>query len=441
MIQKVKLGYFNNRNFIRIISYSLLSVALLLITWLFDYRLPGLKTYLPDFLLLSTNVSTSFLSNLSGVFLTVTTFTLTTILTILNYYSSSFTPRIVQDFIDKPHVLSLFGVLIGGFFYTVLALFFLQNLSEDVMVISGTIAIFYAVTSMIAFVLFVRRVLRDIKYDNVIDNVFAQANRLIITESEQRKSSERYDAEKFQSKLNIFGQSTGYLYHIDHKALLTTLKDIPCELVITKKIGEYIPKGVYIATLNFLNQNELSHEEEIELAKKISNALVFNTVKNESQDYHFEITNIIEIALKALSPGVNDPNTAIICINKLALLLGKLFSSQNHFILLASNDNAKVVYHSYSVEEEMYLTFNQILFYGKSDPAVARAILESIYLIYMISDRSAQAEVKKFFQYSYTLCLEALSSKLDQDMLSRIKDDFDQNKDHVSDEKALRSAD
>ena len=113
------------------------------------------------------------------------------------------------------------------------------------------------------------------------------------------------------------------------------------------------------------------------------------------------------------------------CIDKLALLLGRLFSSQNHFLVLASDENTKIIYKSYSVEEEMYLTFNQILYYSKGEPAMARSILENIYMIYMISDESAQGQVTDFFYYAYQTCYDALESDLDrqklQDMVKPVR--------------------
>ncbi|WP_341931815.1 DUF2254 family protein [Streptococcus pluranimalium] len=438
MFHQVKLVIFNNKNFLRILQYSLLSVLLLILTWMFDYSFPHFKDNLPQVFLLSKEVSTSFLSNLSGVFLTVTTFTFTTILTILNYYGSSFTPRILQDFIDKPNVLSLFGIFIGGFFYTVIALFFLSNLSDQTMVISGTIAVFYAVASMIAFMLFVRRVFKDIKVGNVIDTIYDNAVILVDKEADARKHSERYNRDDIVDGIQIYGQSTGYLYEINHELLKQTLKDFKCELVITKKIGEYIPKGMYIATLNLMDEIEMFEEEENELLKSISEAFVINISKNDQQDYHLEITHLIEIAIRALSPGINDPYTAMTCIDKLSLLLGRLFSSRNHFLVSNFGTNTKVIYQTYSVEEEMYHTFNQILYYSKGEPTMAQSILENIYLIYMISDESAQPQVMNFFYYAYEFCEDALESALDKKKVRGIKDDFEQNRDRQSDKKAMR---
>lgn len=82
-----------------------------------DIKNPISKLNVPQLILLSAEVSSNFLSNLEGVFLTVTTFSFTTILTVVTTYSSSFSPRVVQKFIDKPKVLSLFGIFVGGFFY------------------------------------------------------------------------------------------------------------------------------------------------------------------------------------------------------------------------------------------------------------------------------------------------------------------------------------
>lgn len=219
MLRQFKLAYVNNQNSIRMISFSLISVLLLILTWIFDYGYPQLKDQLPQVMLLSKEVSTSFLSNLSGVFLTVTTFTFTTILTILNHYASTFSPRILQDFIEKPNVLSLFGIFIGGFFYTVLALFFLSNLSDDVMMVSGTIGVFYAIASMIAFILFVRRVLKGIRVDDVIETIYQKAYNLVNQEAQARQQSERYDPEGIVDGIKIYGKSTGYFYDIDSEAL------------------------------------------------------------------------------------------------------------------------------------------------------------------------------------------------------------------------------
>lgn len=62
MLNRIKLFFINNRNAIRIMGYSLISILLLYLTWLIDYRHNYIKDLLPDILLLSPEVSSSFLS-------------------------------------------------------------------------------------------------------------------------------------------------------------------------------------------------------------------------------------------------------------------------------------------------------------------------------------------------------------------------------------------
>lgn len=413
----IQLWYRNHRNAVTIFQYSLLSVLLLVVTWLVDYQFPAVKLQIPEVLLLSTQVSVTFLSNLSGVFLTVTTFTFSTILTVVNQHASSLTPRVVQDFIEKPNVLSLFGILIGGFFYTVLSLLMLQNVVAETKMLSGTIGVSYAILAMSSFVLFARQVLRDVKVNRVVDDLFDKAWSLVEEEAEARCQSKGEWEEEQALSWPIYASTTGYLYAIDTDNLDRLLTDYSGELVIKKRIGDSVSKGMWIADLRLRDW-----QEDIQLPpallEAIGKAVVVNRLVNDNRDYHHELTNLVEIALRALSPGINDPNTAILCISQLSRLLGRLFSSRNHMIIHPIGDNFRVVYASYSVAEELYLTFSQLMLYGKQDPRVAYALLEGLCTIYGMADKSVKSAVSTFFEETYTILLSAMETEMDRRYVS-----------------------
>lgn len=453
MIKNLKLIYENNRNIIRITGWTLVSLVLLFLTWLLDYKCPGFKEGLPKFLLLSSAVTSSFLSTLAGTFLTVTTFTFTTILTVLNKYSDSFTPRIVQDFIDKPHVLSLFGVFIGGFFYTVLSLFLVENASSDDTFISGTIAIFYAVLAMISFVLFVKRVLNDIKVSNVIENTYAHALKLIEAELDaefpdelyaelsgetSEDSSRKSDDNSSKKEYKIFASKSGYFYSISSDEIIKILDGIDSDLVIRHRIGEFLLKDEHIASLYI---KPTSNDEHIaglhiedasnndagsfdEILDKVSDCLLINVRKNDTEDYHHEITNLVEIAMKGLSPGINDPNTAIESVRKIGILLGKLFSAKHFYRILNKTEDTRIIYTGYTAKEELHLSFNQILYYGKNDPLVSEAILKSIRMIYLVAGESMHSQIRDFFDYCYDLCSSAMDNEMYKERLEVVRDNF-----------------
>lgn len=453
MIKNLKLVYENNRNIIRITGWTLVSLVLLFLTWLLDYKCPGFKEGLPKFLLLSSGVTSSFLSTLAGTFLTVTTFTFTTILTVLNKYSDSFTPRIVQDFIDKPHVLSLFGVFIGGFFYTVLSLFLVENASSDDTFISGTIAIFYAVIAMISFVLFVKRVLNDIKVSNVIENTYAHALKLIETELDAEfpddlyaelsgetssDSSRKSDDNSSKKEYKIFASKSGYFYSISSDEIIKILDGIDSDLVIRHRIGEFLLKDEHIASLYIKPTSNDEHIASLhiedasnndagsfdEILDKVSDCLLINVRKNDTEDYHHEITNLVEIAMKGLSPGINDPNTAIESVRKIGILLGKLFSAKHFYRILNKTEDTRIIYTGYTAKEELHLSFNQILYYGKNDPLVSEAILKSIRMIYLVAGESMHSQIRDFFDYCYDLCSSAMDNEMYKERLEVVRDNF-----------------
>ena len=443
MKAKIHLWYSNHKNVINTTKFLLVSLAMLLVVYFLDVRRTGVSEKLPTFLLLSAEMSKGILTTLSGVFLTVATFTFTTILTVMTTYSSNFTPRVVQRFISKPYVLSLIGIFIGGFFYSVLSLFMLQDAAPGSKLLAGSFGVIYAIGAMVAFMFFVQQVIRDIKSINLIQDIFDDASRLVDEEAERRRESQRFEADSIGKTIHIFANRTGYFYDIDSEGLLDLLRGLPCELVVHKRLGEYISRGIYIADLNLSADEPPAEqaEKKEEFLSAISDCFILNRVRNISQDYHYEITTLIEIALRAISPGINDPNSAINCIGKIAHLLGQLFATENRFIVIHDEADTQVIYTSYSVEEELYLSFYQLIHYGKEDPSVAYAILEGLYLIYMIADESAKESVSSFFDYaSETLC-QQMDIDYDRRRLQALADDFAKHRNKKSDAVAVRDGD
>lgn len=409
---------------ININMFTFISMILLFITFILDYKNPILKENIPDLILLSKSVSSSFLLNLAGVFLTVTTFTFTTILTILNKYSSEYTPRVVQDFIDQPYILSLFGIFIGGFFYSVLSLTMIQNVGDDIKVVSGTIGIAYAMASMIYFILFVRTVLKGMKISNVIENIYNKASLLISKESKDKKQV-TFDYDKQNKKCyKIHSKGSGYLYNVDNNSIASIITETQSDLIINSKIGDFIYEGLHIADFCIPEANDLSREKIDEMIEGISKAFIYSNTINDQDDYHHEIKNLVEICLRAISPGINDPNTAIICIRKISMLLSESLSNYHEVKIIETNEESKIIYKLYDIREQLYFTFYQIIFYGKSDPSIAKTLLEGLYLIYFNSNEIVKNVVSEFYDYTYETCLDAMETDLDKEQLGILCNDF-----------------
>ncbi|NLX94175.1 MAG: DUF2254 domain-containing protein, partial [Clostridiales bacterium] len=136
-------------------NYISISFLVAIVAILIDTKTIPLLDYIPDFLLTSVELAKLILGTLSGALLTITTFTFSTIMVVLTMYSSNFSPRVVTNFLTDKITMKVLGIFVGGFFYCILALFFMRKGFSDYLVVSATIAVIYSVLCILYFVVFV----------------------------------------------------------------------------------------------------------------------------------------------------------------------------------------------------------------------------------------------------------------------------------------------
>lgn len=206
--------------------------------------------------------SKTLLTTMAGAFLTISTFTFSTILTALNKYASSYSPRTVGNFIQKRITMKILGIFIGGFFYSISALLLMRDAFNERLVIAGGVAILYSVISIIYFVIFVQRVLRSMKGVNVISEIYNEALPLIREEIKARSASSPFRPETAPHLVRLYSNNSGYLSLVDYENLANRLKGHRGVFDVRVKLGDYIVKGFHIANIHL--EEELSFEEDAE---------------------------------------------------------------------------------------------------------------------------------------------------------------------------------
>ena len=128
-------------------------------------------------------------------------------------------------------------------------------------------------------------------------------------------------------------------------------------------------KGTELIELHFVKE-----EKEIDLHQYI----VVSNARRELYDIQFSINKIVDIALRALSPGINDPNTAIECINNLSAIIIQHNQVSGEYILLNEEDKTYVVYKRLSQRELLDIVFLQIVHYGQGDQMVMQSVFNAL---------------------------------------------------------------
>jgi uncharacterized membrane protein len=127
--------------------------------------------------------------------------------------------------------------------------------------------------------------------------------------------------------------------------------------------------------------------------EKIFNQFVIGKTKTSQQDLEFSIRQMVEIAARALSPGVNDPYTAITCIDNLTSIMCYLaqakFPSKYRF---DEEGNLRVIADTSDFEGALDAAFNQIRQFSGGSPAVIIRLMEALITIHEFTSKENHKE-------------------------------------------------
>lgn len=328
----------------------------------------------------------------STIGITATAFSITIVA--LQLASSNFGPRILRNFMQDVGNKVVLGTFISTFVYSLLILRAIYGSAEDrnqfVPHLSVTVGIILAVICTGVLIYFIHHASTIIQVSYVISQISQELDRAIerlfpkkIGYSEpQHKHSEAIIPEDFDKEaFPIRASSKGYVQAIDTDKLM----DIACKHNLIVKIltppGKFTIKGgTTVKILAMETENSTTPFNDIQ--KQIHQAFILGRERNEQQDIEFPINELVEIALRALSPSLNDPFTAIRCIDHLSDGLARLaqtdFPSPYRY---DGFDNLRVIAHPVTFSGLTDTAFNQIRQNCSNDVAVTIRLLESIVVI------------------------------------------------------------
>jgi len=165
----------------------------------------------------------------------------------------------------------------------------------------------------------------------------------------------------------------GYLQLIDADALMALASQEDLLLRLERRPGHYLEKG---RTMAMVWPAERVTEA---LVEQMNAAFVFGDQRTAGQDVEFSFQQLVEIAVRALSPGINDPFTAIACVDRLGSGLCRLAQRDMPSALRFDPEGRlRLVARGSSFAGIVDTAFNQIRQCSRSNPAVAIRTLGAI---------------------------------------------------------------
>jgi uncharacterized membrane protein len=274
-------------------------------------------------------------------------------------------------------------------------------------------------------IIFIHQIAVSIQADKVISEIsdlIANRVRTLFPEKlgDELKDETFFDEETafavYTMKTSIKSTQAGYLQYIDSEALMKIVSENGTLLKLHHRPGSFLVEGEEIAILY------AKKEQEEASLKNILEQFIFGKTKTSQQDLEYSIHQMVEIAARALSPGINDPYTAIACIDNLTATL--CYLAQAKFpskYRVDKDDNLRVIADVLDFEGVVDAAFNQIRqFSGGSTAVIIRLMEALITILDIVKMESYKRVVIKHAEMVYRQGKESIIEENDlQDLIKR----------------------
>jgi uncharacterized membrane protein len=343
--------------------------------------------------------ASAVLSTVAGSMATITGVVFSLVMIPLTLASQQFGPRLMRNFLrDRANQFAL-GVFIATFLYCLLVSRTIRRpdvtgAGEFVPHVAVTAALVLAVLALGVLIYFIHHIAVSIQVDEVVAQVGAELSSAIDRAFPERASEDARGPGVWRGELPAdFGRTArpvctsrdGYVQFVDVDALVRLAAECGLVLRLNRRPGDFVTPGAALA-------DAWPAERVTEAAaRRVGDEFVLGSVRAPSQDVEFAVYQLAEIALRALSPGINDPFTACVCIDRLSAALcrlaGRPAPTSDHY---DDRGELRVVVSPVQFSDVFEAAFRQIRQAARGDTAVCIRLLEALSAIARCARTSRQ---------------------------------------------------
>ncbi|MFE7936303.1 DUF2254 domain-containing protein [Streptomyces griseoincarnatus] len=346
--------------------------------WLRDYLFGG-----------SPDAARSVLAAIAGSLVTVTALTFSLTVLTLQLASSQFSPRVLRTFSADRYVKATLALFLATFTFALTVLRTVRT-GEDgqggfVPRVSVTAAFVLTLASVLALVLFLSHLAREIRIETMMSSVHSAADHSISLLLAMKEDGDRADPdagrppavlpEPPDNALVLTADRSGFLTSVDEAALVKATVEADAFMVLDRSPGSSLIAGTPIGAAWTRAGEQFSSGTREALAEGVAEAVRTGPERTELQDVAFGLRQLTDIAAKALSPGVNDPTTAVHALSHSSALLCALARRDlGPRLLCDDHQQVRVVLRRPDLWDLLDLAVDQPLRYGAAEPAVLARI-------------------------------------------------------------------
>ncbi len=318
------------------------------------------------------------LATMLGVVITTLSIALSLFLLVLQNTASQYSPRLLRLFIGEPGSRVLVPVFVGTGVYCLVGVSAF-GLVEDPDVEPRpalSLAMLLLVLCGAALIFQVTNTLKMVRVEQIVRRV--RTFTLEVARTQDRQHRRHAEAALTASTPSGTGRtisapSSGFVVDIDTRALLSLAEEHKLFIHVDLAIGEPVVRE---ARLGRILSEQGPPKEAERVAEGVERAVLIGPWREPKQDIALGVRQLVDVALKALSPAVNDPSTAVESVDQLTLLLCELCRLKpSPRVLADSMGRPRVFLRALEPRDYLVLATEQLSRYGAKEPAVVLRLL------------------------------------------------------------------
>ena len=351
-----------------------------LLSWL-EEAVPGVSAWVPKALFPShadPQVAQVILGGIAASIMTVVSIVFAILLMTLTLASMQFSPRIIVSFTRDRVTQWTLGIFLGTFSYCMAALPAARSQPYPFAPVATVLGAMLLALVCVAWLLyFIHHISQAISVNQIVDRIASETEAMV---DEMMPHPHRPTRMGDNDQINpaawetpVLSDASGYIRFIDTEQLVALAKSYRVKAHVLRRVGQFVPAGIPL--LMVYKGERLSSEGVAQLR----GAFDLGPSRTLQQDLEFGVLQIVDIALKAISPAVNDPSTAISCVDQLSRILIRFASREPPESMLYDPPGVVRVSIQWTDFDRMLdSAFEQIRLYSQTDMAVSLRLLRAL---------------------------------------------------------------
>jgi uncharacterized membrane protein len=341
---------------------------------------PQISAWIPSTLFPSHEdpaVAQLILSNIATSIMTVVSIVFAILLMTLTLASTQFSPRILISFVRDKTTQWTLGIFLGTFSYCMSALPAARALPHAFVPVATVVgAMVLALLCVGWLIYFINHISLSISVNHIVDRI-ARESELVIDEFMPHRRGpfqlpDQSDSSPAEDGAPILNWRSGYIRYIDVEHLVALARAYHVCVRLERRVGQFVPAGVPLM--------RVSRPERVpaDRATHLIAAVDIGPTRTMQQDVEFGMLQIVDIALRAMSPAINDPSTAITCVDQLSRIMIQWISRvppPSHYY--APPHVLRLVVPWMSFDSLLNTAFEQIRHYAAADVAVSLRLMRA----------------------------------------------------------------